>query len=240
MKFHIAKKPIHADAPEYVLVIDDSALVFNRGEEACSLTPDQINQSWPGGLALLYSPTHSFVVTENDKIIDDPGHLPYLQNVLHAEPGYIASIVPNEEGSECVVVLYSPVKFDGEFDISYGHAKTATVVEKYFPGYAAQRLAWRDAKSALVKRISPLDAIADAEKQIDLLSMLVISLAEKQPEDERPEWLPQFKAAVEQGSSLQFKGADKAIADVAERKAQIRALQGQYFKAKQANNTGGA
>lgn len=113
---------------------------------------------------------------------------------------------------------------------AHGYGPSAYAVDTVIPGYSqSARAKSNKAKRDLLEQISPLDLLAEQEKQVDLLSMLVIDLAEKQPQSERPDWLPGFKAAVAQHSAVQFKGPQGAIADIVERKARMRELQRAYF-----------
>jgi len=145
-------------------------------------------------------------------------------------------VVARGGGEELVLVVSQPANTDLPFVRYDKFGPSIDAVDTVIPGFAkSARALANKAKRDLLGQINPISILAEQEKQIDLLSLLVIALAEKQPEDERPEWLPQFKAVIEQGSSLQFKGPARAIEDIAERKAHIRALQAQYFKIREAS-----
>lgn len=142
-------------------------------------------------------------------------------------------VVARGGGEELALVVTQPAHTDLPFVQYDKFGPSIDAVDTVIPGFASSdRARANKAKRDLLAQVNPISILAEQEKQIDLLSLLVIALAEKQPEDERPEWLPQFKAVIEQGSSLQFKGPVNAIEDIAERKAAIRGLQEQYFKAK--------
>ena len=207
---------------------------MKRGDFECCLSADDVEASWSGGLAVLFSPTHGFTVTPNDRIINDPSHLPYIHKVLHANEAYIASVVPNSSGSEAVVILFAGARYDGPYDLCQGDVLTADIVNTYFPGYADLRLKWRKAKTALVYGVSPLDSLAALERQVDLLTMLVLTLAQQQPSDEQPPWLPQLSEVFGQTSSVSEESVISAIAAMKDYKSHIRSLQKEYFKKRQA------
>lgn len=141
--------------------------------------------------------------------------------------------VARGETDEIFVVVSQPMHTDLPFNVHDKFGSSTSILGEIIPGFLdGPFMRSVIAKNDLIARVNPMSMLAEQEKQIDLLSMLVISLAEKQPEDERPDWLPQFKAMLEQSSSLQFKGPDKAIEGIADRKAHIRSLQEQYYKTK--------
>lgn len=138
---------------------------------------------------------------------------------------------------ELVVVLLKPVHTNLPWSRHQGFGSSIDAVDQVVPGFATSaRTVAALAKRDLLGKVSPINMLSEQEKQIDLLSMLVVELAEKQPESERPDWLPAFKAMLEQHSSVQFKGAAGALADVAVRKAGMRELQRAYFAKREAGN----
>jgi hypothetical protein len=110
------------------------------------------------------------------------------------------------------------------------HGPSIEAVERVIPGYInSARARTNKAKRDLLEKLSPVSIMAEQEKQIDLLSTLVIGLVEQRPESERPEWFGAFKQMIEQQSSAQFKGAAGALTDITERKQRLRDLQRAYF-----------
>lgn len=139
-------------------------------------------------------------------------------------------VVGRGAGQDFVVVPVVPTYTDLPFENQIGYGPTISAIEQAIPGYSeSQRAKQNKAKRDLLEQISPVAMLAEQEKQIDLLSLLVLELAEKQPAQEQPAWLADFKAIVEQHSSTQFKGVSGALADVGERKARMRELQRAYF-----------
>lgn len=139
--------------------------------------------------------------------------------------------------NELVIVAVKPTHTKLEYKHHHGRGPTIDAVDSVIDGYStSSRAVANKAKRDLLERISPINMLAEQEKQIDLLSMLVVELAEKQSESDRPDWLPAFKAMLEQHSSVQFKGAAGALSDVAGRKAAMRDLQRAYFAKREAGN----
>jgi hypothetical protein len=131
---------------------------------------------------------------------------------------------------ELAVVTFVPTFTELPYTV-HGYGPAIGAVELVIPGYLnSQRAKANKAKRDLLEKVNPVAMLSEMEKQIDLLSALVVDLAEKQPEAERPAWLPQFKAVLAQNSAVQFKGPDAALADIAERKQNMRDLQRLYFE----------
>lgn len=85
------------------------------------------------------------------------------------------------------------------------------------------------AKRTLLSQIKTGDSLAALEYQVDLLSQLVLSLMAAQTAVASPSWLVAFQNVLTNDSSLQFKGADAAAADIANYKAGLRTLQKNYI-----------
>ena len=86
------------------------------------------------------------------------------------------------------------------------------------------------AKRKLLSGLTPTDSLSALEKQVDLLTMLVLSLARKQPVAEQPAWLDELETVFVDTSSVQEDALEKAVASMGEYKAHIRALQEEYFR----------
>lgn len=138
-------------------------------------------------------------------------------------------VVARGGANELAIVSLVPTRTDLPYTAP-GYGGVLHAIDAVIPGYINSPLAKTVlAKIDLLESVSPIDMLAEQEKQIDLLSMLVIDLAEQRPVSERPAWLSSFKAMVEQHNSLQFKGAPNCISDVTDRKSAMRALQAEYF-----------
>jgi len=85
------------------------------------------------------------------------------------------------------------------------------------------------AKRRLLSQIKAEDSLAALEKQVDLLSQLVIAMAQSLPSDQRPTWLDSFQVNLSQDTSTQFMGEVVSVADIHAHKTRMRTLQSAYF-----------
>jgi len=85
------------------------------------------------------------------------------------------------------------------------------------------------AKRRLLSQVKAEDSLAALEKQVDLLSQLVITMAQSLPSDQRPTWLDSFQVNLSQDTSTQFMGEVVSVADIHAHKTRMRTLQSAYF-----------
>ena len=85
------------------------------------------------------------------------------------------------------------------------------------------------AKRRLLSQVKAEDSLAALEKQVDLLSQLVIAMAQSLPSDQRPTWLNSFQVNLSQDTSTQFMGEVVSVADIQAHKTRMRTLQSAYF-----------
>lgn len=233
LRSKLIETPEEFDKPLIVVHINGGDFVIERnnaGEgDSLRLSIDDV-QPWACKYFYWSFTGHGFIESEDFSESRDADS--FMRSRYGCTEGPVL-VVARGGSDELALVVTQPAHTDLPFVQYDKFGPSIDAVDTVIPGFASSdRARANKAKRDLLGQINPVSVLAEQEKQIDLLSMLVIALAEKQPEDERPEWLPQFKAVIEQGSSLQFKGPAKAIEDIAERKAHIRALQEQYFKAK--------
>lgn len=86
------------------------------------------------------------------------------------------------------------------------------------------------AKRELLSKINTGDALAALEKQLDLMTGLVVQLAASLAAP--PDWLDPLKAVLAQNASTQYKSDAQNIVEIGVQKKQLRALQAQYFAAR--------
>lgn len=136
-------------------------------------------------------------------------------------------------GSTCVLVATAYCHAESDFVIRQVPGPSIELVDEFIPGFSATARAKKSrAKMELVRHLNPLDSLAALEKQVDLLTMLVLSLARKQPAAEQPAWLDELETVFNDTSSVQEDALEKAVASMGEYKSHIRALQDVYFRAK--------
>ena len=85
------------------------------------------------------------------------------------------------------------------------------------------------AKRRLLSQVKAEDSLAALEKQVDLLSQLVIAMAQSLPSDQRPTWLNSFQVNLSQDTSPQFMGEVASVSDIHDHKTRMRTLQAAYF-----------
>ncbi len=133
-------------------------------------------------------------------------------------------------GATCVLVITSLCHAESDFVIRQVPGPSIELVDEFIPGFStAARAKKSRAKMELVRQINPLDSLTAIEKQVDLLTMLVLSLARKQPTAEQPAWLDELETVFSATSSVQEGSLEKAVESMGEYKAHIRALQEEYF-----------
>lgn len=131
----------------------------------------------------------------------------------------------------CALVLYGATLIDG-LDVENVNEimRTSVLLDKFLPGYLNVTRKALDAKITLMEGLSPLDSLSSLEKQVDLLTILVLSLARKQPPSEQPAWLDELEEVFSGTSSVDESDLEAAVKSMSVYKAHIRALQNQYFK----------
>ena len=136
-------------------------------------------------------------------------------------------------GDVAVLVCGPTCHAKSDFVIRQVPGPSIKLVDEFIPGFSATARAKKSrAKMELIRQVNPLDSLSALEKQVDLLTMLVLSLARKQPAAEQPAWLDELETVFNDTSSVQEDALEKAVASMGEYKSLLRALQDVYFKAK--------
>jgi len=112
-----------------------------------------------------------------------------------------------------------------------GNESSIESLNKIVPGYVDRpNVKIERAKSDLMREINPVDILSDLEKQVDLLTSLVLVLADSVPKANLPGWVGSFKTMHTANSSLQFSGEQAGIAATFATKAKLRQAQSRYFE----------
>jgi len=85
------------------------------------------------------------------------------------------------------------------------------------------------AKIELLRKINPLDSLASLEKQVDLLSALVIQLAGLVPGHEAIGLVEQVQHIIDDASANAGKTDEQTVASVMSFKTSLRQAQADYF-----------
>ena len=136
------------------------------------------------------------------------------------------SIIVAKHSEDIVILVYGNIGenlTDSEIITEYG--MWLDIMQKHLPLYAESYRKKKDAKVNLMRQVSPLDSISYLEKQVDILSMLVLMLIE----NKEPEWLPLFQTVLSETTSVSDTTIDKMIEKLYTEKMRIRDLQSVYF-----------
>lgn len=231
--FHIIAKRVKKEGgSEFSAIRDSQTLTITHQASSSTIEVNRAELDDPNnGLIIYFSALNGFVTAKANDLVNQKDLTSYLAYAMNSgDP--ICAIMPNQSLTEAAAVFYKSVDVEGDVVESFNDCATSEAVDAVFPGTSEMRLRFKRAKVDLLRQIGANDSLASLEKQVDLLSILVIDLAEKQPENERPAWLPAFKSAVLQNSAVSFKGIDGAIEDFAEMKSKLRQLQAVYFAAR--------
>lgn len=136
------------------------------------------------------------------------------------------SIIIAKHGDDIVILVYGVIGENStEYEIISSSGNWLDILQKHLPAYAEAYRKKKDAKVELMRQVSPLDSISYLEKQVDLLSALVLSLAKK----EEPDWLSNFNAMHDATTSVDLSVAVEHISKLQIEKQRIREIQMQYF-----------
>jgi hypothetical protein len=140
-----------------------------------------------------------------------------------------APITVARSGDISVLICTAFCYAETDFVVRQIPGPSIDLVDEFIPGFSKAPGASKiRAKMELMRSVNLLDSIAALEKQIDLLTALVLELAIAQPENEQPKLISKISDLVNGPTSVS--DFDKTLSDVITYKSRIRALQAQYFK----------
>lgn len=136
------------------------------------------------------------------------------------------SIIVAKQGDDIVILVYGVIGENlTDHEVISDSGNWLDILQKHLPAYVEAYRKRKDAKVELMRQVSPLDSISYLEKQVDILSALVLSLIQ----DKEPEWLPIFQTVLTETSSVSDTTIDKMIEKLYTEKMRIRDLQSVYF-----------
>lgn len=106
----------------------------------------------------------------------------------------------------------------------------SNVLANFLPGLA-ESMRLSNLKMQMIDEISLYDSVSSLEKQVDLLSNLVVVLIQANPTI-APAWFEDYVKLVVPESTEVYKTPEELIAAVAENKSFLRAVQRNYIQAK--------
>lgn len=236
MTFHIISKcPISKDDAEYRVSCTHEFIRIEHiaTEKSISLSMNEIAE-FKGCAVIHWSPVYGFLTSSADSLINDKDLASYLNYARNVERN-VAAIVLNDEGTEAAAVLYGVIDCDGEVILNETNCATAAAIEQVFPGAYASRMRFRNAKVELLRKIGSHDSLSALEKQVDLLTALVVQLAQHVPAASRPALALKLEQLVTSTGSNQGKTDDEVIEKVAQFKGLMRSCQAEYFAQRDGN-----
>lgn len=230
MTIHIITKvPVDQDGWEFSVSCNQGAITIARAGSnvSVSITVADLAQ-YRGGAVLHWSSVYGFLVSDADSLVNDKELAAYLGYARNVDKN-VAALVLNESGTEAAAVFYAPIQYDGQTVLSDKTCSTAEAVESVFPGSLEQRMRFRNAKIDLLRKIGSHDSLSALEKQVDLLTALVVQLAQLVPEDSRPSLCAKLNQLIGSVGANQGKPDDEVIEKIVQFKGVMRTCQAEYF-----------
>lgn len=138
------------------------------------------------------------------------------------------TIIIAKHSEDIVILIYGNIGENlTDAEIIAESGQWLDIIQKHLPLYAESYRKKKDAKVNLMRQVSPLDSISYLEKQVDILSTLVLSLIQ----NKEPEWLPLFQTVLSETTSISETNIDAMIEKLYNEKIRIRELQTDYFNA---------
>lgn len=230
MTMHIiTKAQVDPKDVEFSVSCTSSAITIARvgTDISVSLTLADL-ADYQGGAVVHWSKVYGFVLSDADSLINDKELDAYLAYARNVEKN-VAAIVMNEAGTEAAAVFYAPISYDGDAILSDKSCSTAEAVEAVFPGSLERRMRFRNAKVELLRKVGAHDSLSALEKQVDLLTSLVVQLAQLVPAESRLTLASKLDQLLMGTGSNQGKDDDEVIEKVAQFKGLMRSCQSEYF-----------
>lgn len=237
MTIHIITKvPVDAKGGEFSVSCNQSAITIARvgADVAMSLSLADLAK-YQGGAVVHWSKVYGFIISDADSLINDKELDAYLGYARNVEKN-VAAVVLNEAGTEAAAVFYAPIRYDGDAILSNKSCSTAEAVEAVFPGSLERRMRFRNAKVELLRKIGAHDSLSAMEKQVDLLSKLVVHLAELVPGADGIQLVGKLRQLVEQVGANEGKTDDQVFEKIIDFKAHMRSAQAAYFAQREGAN----
>lgn len=235
MTIHIiTKTPVASEGGEFSVSCTASEISIARvgSDASVSLTLADLAK-YQGGAVVHWSNVYGFVLSDADSLINDKDLDAYLAYARNVEKN-VAAIVMNDTGTEAAAVFYTPIMYDGDVILSNKSCTTAEAVEAVFPGALERRMRFRNAKVDLLRKVGAHDSLSAMEKQVDLLSKLVIQLADMVPGGNGIELVGKVRHLIDQAGTNAGKTDDQVLEKIVEFKGRMRSAQAAYFSARSA------
>lgn len=151
--------------------------------------------------------------------------------------GLVAAVWFGESMSQSIVLFNRPINpaylVDPVFEVPYGKPYIKMLIDHGASARANEIWAKYQAKRNTTMALSPQDSVAALEKQVDLLTKLVKTLADA-ANVTLPTWAPDFFGACEDTCYSNVKPEDALVDEIWEYKGLVRHCQSQYHEEKNA------
>lgn len=229
MTVYIICKSEPTEESNFGLSTSDDALYLTCGEHESLLTVNEVAAS-AGGVMVFWSPFNGFLKLDYDVTANNLGVENYFR-VTKAVSSLVCVAMPNQDGTHMAAVVYENVSYSGSYHQSFEHCNTAQAVDLVFPGTSEQRTRLRQAKTDLLTRVAAHDSLSSLEKQVDLLTRLVLDLCQAHGQ-EQSDAAQALASVLDQADSLAGLTPDQAARKIAGFKNRLRAAQAAYNVAK--------
>lgn len=218
-----------------VEVVDESTCILSYtgfGGEVKSIDLSINDLGAYESMTIHYSPTHGFLPVKNSvNSRDTDAFYSYYYNCKEG----ISACFARGGSSDTALTLYGSTKAGNWVNESFDMPMSNTaLLDKFLPGFASNFGRRRDAKVKLMSSISPLDSLSSLEKQVDLLTSLVVQLAALIPGSDALSLVSKIKGVVDQAGSNENKTDDEAVDSITTFKKSLRQAQEVYFTQRQA------
>lgn len=236
MTIHIiTKAPVDPKDGEFSVSCTSSAITIARVGTDISVSFTLADLAdYRGGVVVHWSKVYGFVLSDADSLINDKELDAYLGYARNVEKN-VAAIVMNEAGDEAAAVFYAPISYEGDAILIDKLCSTAEAVEAVFPGSLERRMRFRNAKIDLLRKVGAHDSLSALEKQVDLLSKLVVQLAEIVPDGDGIQLVGKVRQLIDQAGTNAGKTDDHVIEKIVEFKGLMRSCQAEYFAQRDGN-----
>jgi hypothetical protein len=230
MTIHIiTKSTVNQETAEYVVIQDGTTLsITKKGTEVVTNISLSDAGKYTNGIVVHWSGIGEFVLSSTDSLINDKELVGYL-NYTKSLDKVVGVMVFNPLNGEGAVVFYAPIEYEGNVVVVDKACSTAEAVDAVFPGILEKRSKARAAKINLLRKIGAHDSLSSLEKQVDLLTSLVVQMAALIPVETRPALAEKMQQLLDAVGTNQNKPDEAVLAKILEFKTHMRETQTEYF-----------
>lgn len=198
---------------------------FTLKQESASITIDASN-FLPNQMQFVGANNRSMVLINQTAYVDARDWQAVMRQMDLDK--VIAGVYFGATPDESVLVVSEPCNTDIKQAIEVKPGPFGAVAAELVPSAAAVRRR-NAAKMELVRVVNPLDSLSSLEKQVDLLSSLVLQLATLVPGANDIELADMLRSMLDSCSSNAGKTEDQVMQSITDFKRSLRQAQADYF-----------